>query len=93
MRELNTLGRLTPLLFYGGRGAVLPEGCFIGKLWWGEWIYMPKQEYKEPWNDSAQAQLERLYLRAGRGDSRHRLHGSYFGLQPLTLERIFGWVS
>ena len=54
---------------------------------------MPKQEYKEPWNDSAQAQLERLYLRAGRGDTKHRLHGCYFGLQPLTLERIFGWVS
>ncbi len=48
---------------------------------------MPQEEPKERWNDSAQAQLERLYLRDGRGDPTHRLHGSYFGLRA----RYFGW--
>ena len=48
---------------------------------------MQKQEYKEPWDDSAQAQLERLYLRDGRADPTHRLHGTYLGLRAKFL----GW--
>ena len=53
----------------------------------GECIHLEQEERKEPWADSAQAQLERLYLRDGRGDPTHRLHGSYLGLRA----RYFGW--
>ena len=66
---------------------MLAKGLFVGRLWWGECICMQKQEYKEPWNDSAQAQLERLYLRDGRADPTHRLHGTYLGLRAKFL----GW--
>ena len=48
---------------------------------------MPQQETKEPWSESKQAQLERLYLKDGRADPCHRLHGSYMGLKAKFL----GW--
>ena len=48
---------------------------------------MPSEQPREPWNDSRQAELERLYIRDGRADPCHRLHGSYFGLKAKFL----GW--
>ena len=48
---------------------------------------MPSEQPKEPWSDSRQAELERLYVRDGRADPCHRLHGSYMGLKA----KFFGW--
>ena len=48
---------------------------------------MPQQESKEPWNDSKQAALERAYLKSGRADPCHPMHGSYTGLKA----RYFAW--
>jgi hypothetical protein len=48
---------------------------------------VPQEQPKEPWSESKQAQLERLYLKDGRADPCHRLHGSYMGLKAKFL----GW--
>ena len=48
---------------------------------------MPPEQPKEPWSDSRQAELERLYIRDGRADPCHRLHGSYMGLKA----KYWGW--
>ena len=66
---------------------MLAKGLFVGRLSVGKCIYMPQEESKEPWSDSKQAQLERLYLKDGRADPCHRLHGSYMGLKAKFL----GW--
>ena len=66
---------------------MLAKGLFVGRLRVGECIYMPQEEPKEPWSDSRQAQLERLYIKDGRADPCHRLHGSYTGLKA----KYWGW--
>ena len=48
---------------------------------------MPPKETPEPWNESRQAALERAYIRSGRADPCHPMHGSYTGLKA----RYFGW--
>ena len=48
---------------------------------------MPSEQPKEPWNDSKQAALERAYIKSGRADPCHPMHGSYTGLKA----RYFGW--
>jgi hypothetical protein len=53
----------------------------------GECIQLEQQEHKEPWSDARQAALERLYLRDGRADPCHPMHGSYTGLEA----KFFGW--
>ena len=44
-------------------------------------------EFNYRYSDSKQAQLERLYLKDGRADPCHRLHGSYMGLKA----KYWGW--
>ena len=48
---------------------------------------MPQKEKSSPWSDTKQAALERLYLKDGRGDKTHPLHGSYHGLTA----KFWGW--
>jgi len=48
---------------------------------------MPQKEKPSPWSDTKQAALERLYLRDGRGNKTHPLHGSYHGLTA----KFWGW--
>lgn len=66
---------------------MLAKGLFVGRLRVGECIYMPQEEPKERWNDSKQAALDRAYLKSGRADPTHPMHGSYTGLKA----RYFGW--
>ena len=65
----------------------MAKGLFVGRLSVGECIYMPQQEHREPWNESKQAHLERAYIRDGRANPCHPMHGSYTGLKA----RYFGW--
>ncbi len=48
---------------------------------------MPQKEKPSPWNDSKQAALERAYIRDGRANPCHPMHGSYTGLKA----RHFAW--
>ena len=89
MRDWGVTGSERPFFMPGNRGwgKDLPIRAFWVGLSVGECIYMPSEQPKEPWNDSKQAALERAYIKSGRADPCHPMHGSYTGLKA----RYFGW--